>query len=128
MLWYPMPKSSPSNPTVVDLSPTDLAQAPNTPLLIDVRSGFEYLTGHAPEARNLSLPRLLLGLGIWQGFLPRWFRALSHDQPVAVICLTAHRSPIAAKQLVKSGFTMVYNITGGMVEWRRLLLKTRAKT
>jgi rhodanese-related sulfurtransferase len=46
---------------------------------------------------------------------------------VAVICLTAHRSPIAAQQLVKSGFTRVYNITGGMVEWRHLGLKTEAK-
>jgi len=122
-----MTQPSPSNPTVVDLSPTDLAQTPNAPLLIDVRSRLEYFTGHAPGARNLSLPRLLLGLGIWRGFLPQWFRALPHDQPIAVVCLTAHRSPIAAKQLVKSGFTAVYNITGGMVEWRRLGLKTAAK-
>ena len=121
-----MTQPSPSNPAVVDLSPIDLAQAPKAPLLIDVRSGLEYLTGHAPGARNLSLPRLLLGLGAWRGFLPQWFRALPQDQPVAVICLTAHRSPIAAKQLVKSGFTTVYNITGGMVEWRRLGLKTDA--
>jgi rhodanese-related sulfurtransferase len=122
-----MNQPSPSPSAVVDLSPTDLAQAPNAPLLIDVRSGLEYLTGHAPGAQNLSLPRLLLGLGIWRGFLPQWFRALPHEQPIAVVCLTAHRSPIAAQQLVKSGFTMVYNITGGMVEWRRLGLKTEAK-
>ena len=78
-----MTQPSPSNPAVVDPSPIDLAQAPKAPLLIDVRSGLEYLSGHAPGARNLSLPRLLLGLGAWRGFLPQWFRALPQDQPVA---------------------------------------------
>ena len=122
ILWYPMIQSSQSTPTVVDLSPADLAQAPNGTLLIDVRSGLEYFTGHAPGARNLSLPRILLGLGVSRWFLPQWFRELPPDQPIAVICLTAHRSPIAARQLLKAGFTTVYNITGGMVEWRRLSL------
>lgn len=35
--------------------------------------------------------------------LPEWFQQLSPDQAIAVICLTAHRSPIAAAQLVKAG-------------------------
>lgn len=122
-----MTQPSPSSPTVVDLSPIDLAQVPNAPLLIDVRSGLEYLSGHAPGARNLSLPRLLLGLGIARWLLPPWFRELPLSQPIAVVCLTSHRSPIAARKLVTSGFTTVYNVTGGMVEWRRLGLAIAAK-
>lgn len=122
-----MSTSSPLSQSVVNLSPTELAQLPNAPLLIDVRSGLEFLTGRAPGAKNLSLPRLLLGLGVSRWFLPPWFRELPPDQPIAVVCLTAHRSPIAAQQLVKSGFTTVYNVTGGMVEWRRLGLKVEAK-
>jgi rhodanese-related sulfurtransferase len=114
--------------TVLDLSPTELVHLSNSPLLIDVRSSMEYITGHAPGARNLSLPRILLGLGLSRWFLPQWFRELSHDQPIAVICLTAHRSPIVAKQLVQAGFATVYNITGGMMEWRRLGLKMELKT
>ncbi len=104
----------------VHISPTELTQLPDPPLLIDVRSGLEYLTGHAPGSKNLSLPRLWLGLGVAGWFLPQWFRDLPLDQPIAVVCLTAHRSPLAAQQLVKSGFTAVYNVTGGMLEWRRL--------
>jgi rhodanese-related sulfurtransferase len=115
-----MTYSSQSAPAVVDISPTDLAKVPNAPLVIDVRSALEYATGHASESRNLSLPRILLGLGVSRWFLPQWFRDLSPDQPIAVICLTAHRSPMAAKQLIKAGFSTVYNITGGMMEWRRL--------
>jgi rhodanese-related sulfurtransferase len=123
-----MSKLTSPNETVVDLSPTELTHLPDSPLLIDVRSSLEYSTGHAPNARNLSLPRILLGLGISRWFLPRWFQELSKDQAIAVICLTAHRSPIAARQLLKAGFTSVYNISGGMVEWRRLGLKTELKT
>jgi rhodanese-related sulfurtransferase len=115
-----MTQSSQSTPAVVDISPTDLAKASNAPLVIDVRSALEYRTGHVSGARNLSLPRILLGLGVSRRFLPQWFQELSPDQPIAVICLTAHRSPIAARQLIKAGFSTVYNITGGMMEWRRL--------
>ncbi|WP_287456248.1 rhodanese-like domain-containing protein [Leptolyngbya sp. UWPOB_LEPTO1] len=123
-----MSKLTSPNETVVDLSPTEFTHLPDSPLLIDVRSSLEYVTGHAPNARNLSLPRILLGLGISKWFLPQWFQELSKDQAIAVICLTAHRSPIAARQLLKAGFTRVYNISGGMVEWRRLGLKTELKT
>ncbi len=122
-----MSKSTSPDETVVNLSPTELTQRPDSPLLIDVHSSLEYATGHAPNARNLSLPRILLGFGISQRFLPQWFQELPKDQAIAVICLTAHRSPIAAKQLLKAGFTRVYNITGGMVEWHRLGLKTELK-
>jgi rhodanese-related sulfurtransferase len=40
-----------------------------------------------------------------------------------VICLTAHRSPIAAEFLRKEGFMQVFNMTGGMREWQKLQLK-----
>jgi len=100
-----MSKLTRPNETVVDLSPTELSHRPDSPLLIDVRSPLEYVTGHAPNARNLSLPRILLGLGISRWFLPRWFQALSKDQSIAVICLTTHRRPITARQLLKAGFS-----------------------
>lgn len=109
-------------PSFANISPQEFSQLFNPPLLIDVRSNFEYAMGHAPAAVNLSLPRILLGrIPLFRRWVwPEWFRNLPKHQPVAVICLTAHRSPIAAKQLVKSGFTTVLNVTGGMIEWRRL--------
>ncbi len=106
----------------INISPTEFTQLPNPPLLIDVRSGLEYVMFHAPNAINLNLIRILMGSNSWlsRRVLPQWFRELSQDQPIALICLTSHRSPIAAKQLAKAGFTKVYNITGGMREWQRL--------
>ena len=111
---------------VINISPSEFANLPEPPLLIDVRSKFEYGKFHAPGAINLSLPRLLMDiipiLRSW--FYPQWFRNLSKDEPVAVICLTSHRSLIAAEYLVKAGFTKVFNINGGMMEWQRLGLET----
>ncbi|MBR8826342.1 MAG: rhodanese-like domain-containing protein [Gomphosphaeria aponina SAG 52.96 = DSM 107014] len=109
-----------------NISPQEFAQLNQQPLLIDVRSKLEYLTGHAPKAINLSLPRILLGNIpiLRQRVLPEWFLNLPKDEPIAIICLSAHRSPIIAKELVKAGFTQVFNITGGMLEWRRLNMVT----
>jgi rhodanese-related sulfurtransferase len=55
-----------------------------------------------------------------QFVVPKWFRDLRKEQPIAVICLTAHRSPIAANSLLKMGFTKVLNVTGGMSQWWQL--------
>ncbi|MDY7013917.1 MAG: rhodanese-like domain-containing protein [Cyanobacteriota bacterium] len=114
------------NSSVTNISPQEFVQLLNPPLLLDVRSQLEYAAGHAPNAINLSLPRILLGRipGLRCWVLPNWFQNLPKDEPVACICLTAHRSPIAAVQLAEAGFTQVFNITGGMMEWRRLGLKT----
>ena len=110
---------------MTNISPQAFVQKSTLPLLIDVRSRFEYVRGHTPTALNLSLPRILLGrvpmLERW--VLPEWFCKLDKEQPIAVICLTAHRSPIAATQLAKAGFKQVFNITGGMMEWQRLGLE-----
>lgn len=111
---------------VIDLSPGEFHQLSNPPRLIDVRFQGEYNQFHAPNAVNLSLPRILMNNSPWlrRYVVPQWFQELPKDEPIALICLTAHRSPIAAKQLTKAGFTKVYNITGGMMEWWRLGLPT----
>ncbi len=110
-----------SQPQVIDLSPEEFIRLANPHRLIDVRSSFEYRMLHVPNALNLSLPRILMSSNSWlsRWVLPQWFRELPKDQPIALICLTAHRSPMAAQKLVKVGFTKVYNITGGMMAWKK---------
>lgn len=113
--------------SVTNISPQEFVALSNPPLLIDVRSNLEYKSGHAPNAVNLSLPRVLMGniplLRQWMW--PEWFQNLSPEREIAIICFTAHRSPIVAKQLAKWGFERVYNVTGGMVEWKKLGFETR---
>jgi rhodanese-related sulfurtransferase len=121
-----MKKQQPTASAVTNLSPLEYAHQPSPPLLIDVRSAIEYRLMHPVQAMNLSLPRLLFGTlpTLRQWVWPQWFQALSPEQPVAVICLTAHRSPIAALCLEKLGFVAVNNISGGLIEWRKLGLST----
>ncbi len=95
------------------------------PLLIDVRTRLEYLSGHAPGAINLSLDRILLGglipvLRRW--IWPDWLNQMPKDHPIAVVCLSAHRSPIAAKILTQLGLTEIFNLAGGMLRWNHLNL------
>lgn len=114
-----------SNP-ITHLSPEEFFNCAMAPKLIDVRTEIEYQHGHAPTAMNLSLHRLLMGqipfLRNW--LLPQWFQELDKSESIAVICLTAHRSPIAANHLAKLGFQQVFNITGGMMAWRKQGLPT----
>jgi rhodanese-related sulfurtransferase len=51
--------------------------------------------------------------------LPAWFRTLPKTEAIALICLTSHRSPIAAQHLAQKGFTTIFNITGGMMAWKK---------
>jgi rhodanese-related sulfurtransferase len=50
---------------------------------------------------------------------PEWFRQLPKTEAIAVVCLTSHRSPIAAQQLSKEGFTTIFNVTGGLMAWQK---------
>ncbi len=118
--------TSPS--TLTHLNPQEFMHLSHPPRLIDVRSQVEYRMFHAPTAINLSLPRILLGrLPGLKWLLPDWFRTLPKDEAIAVICLTAHRSPIVAEQLVKDGFQNVINISGGMMAWKESGLPTQSR-
>ena len=78
--------------------------------LIDVRTAWEYNWFHINGAANK--PELVYDVAA----LP----AISKQEPVIVICLTGHRSPLAAYRLKKQGFRKVYNLTWGMLAWKLL--------
>ena len=123
----PMASISSSRSHLVDLSPEEFVQLAQPLRLIDVRSRFEYNQFHAPDAINLSLPRILIGrMPILRNSLPQWFRQLPQETAIAVICLTAHRSPIAAQALLEMGFSQIFNISGGMMAWKKAGLPTQA--
>jgi rhodanese-related sulfurtransferase len=73
-----------------------------------VRTPLEFGWFHLPEARND--PNLLLETKSIEGVSP--------DQPMVIICMTGHRSPIVAYSLKKNGFKEVYNLTWGMLGWK----------
>ena len=74
--------------------------------LLDVRTPTEFALFHIPGAVNrpdaLAVPAAELGL--------------DPAKPVAVVCMTGHRSPFVAKKLAANGYD-ASNLTWGMLGW-----------
>lgn len=76
--------------------------------LIDVRTPLEYDWFHINDAVNK--PELLWDINA----LPD----INKEDPLIVICMSGHRSPLVAYRLKKLGFKQLYNLTWGMLGWK----------
>ncbi|WP_319470244.1 rhodanese-like domain-containing protein [uncultured Pseudodesulfovibrio sp.] len=97
---------------VSPLSPWELKQMVNenrAPLIIDVRTPGEFDSFHIPGAVNVPYPATLAELASV---------APDPTRPVAVVCMTGHRSPPVVSQLQQGGYTHVLNVTWGMAAWK----------
>lgn len=74
--------------------------------LIDVREEHEYNKEHIPGAQ-------LLPLGQIEGK----YMLLDPEDVIVLVCRSARRSGEAAVFLSEQGYTQVYNLVGGMLEW-----------
>lgn len=99
--------SKKTNLTAVEFS-EKINQLEN-PQLIDVRTPAEFEGGHLVNAINID----------WNenGFMNQ-ILALDKSKPVLIYCLSGGRSSSAAKELRKNGFKQVYEMEGGMMQWR----------
>lgn len=95
--------SSPKTPD--HLTARELYERYHQMLLLDVRTGWEYRWKHIPGAVRLQRQQIL--------------QQISKDQPIAVICLSGHRSVPVANWLSKQGYHKVYNLQGGFWRWLR---------
>ncbi len=79
-------------------------------VLLDVRTQREFQNGHIEHAGQLN-------------FYARDFRRrlllLPKDQPIYLYCNTGWRSNIAASFLIRNGYTNVYNLEHGIMEWEQ---------
>jgi len=90
-----------------------LRKGQNPGNLIDVRTKLEFNWFHIDGAVNR--PDI-----IWD---PDQYKEKNLDEPIVVICMSGHRSPIVAHQLQKRGYTHVYNLTWGMLGWKLFGMK-----
>jgi hydroxyacylglutathione hydrolase len=79
------------------------------PLVIDVRTGHEWNTGHIEGAMHIAL-----------GELAKRSAEIPRERGVATICESGYRSALAASVLARAGVDRVSNITGGMTALRQL--------
>lgn len=79
-------------------------------VLLDVRTENEFKSGHIANAGQLNFyapdfrERLLL--------LPK-------DQPIYLYCLTGSRSKAAAQFLAQNGYSKIFNLQRGIMEWNQ---------
>ena len=88
----------------------DLISSTKDLVVVDVREPYEYCdaAGHIPGALNYPLS---------SGVLEARFEELPKDGPVLVVCRSGGRSNQAANFLDSKGFSMVYDMMGGMSAW-----------
>ncbi len=92
------------------LTPAGLTQLINreNALLFDVSSIQDYEKGHIPGSRHVAMSQ----------FDPESKElAKVRELPVAIVCRSGQTAGMAAKRLVKVGFSQVYLLDGGVRAW-----------
>jgi len=74
-------------------------------VIIDVREPFEWAMGTLPDSVLIKL-----------GSLPDKLDELEGDRAILLVCRSGNRSGVAAEYLVRRGFGVVANLTGGLVD------------
>ncbi|KAJ1382725.1 Rhodanese-like domain-containing protein [Ochromonadaceae sp. CCMP2298] len=77
--------------------------------IIDIRTPSEYLDGHIPNVPNIDFRNAQ--------FIEQ-ISMIEKDQPIIIHCASGGRSKTAANQLIKIGFSKVYDYEGGFYDWK----------
>ena len=98
------------NPATIQVSSQEFNQliSEKEGVLLDVRTQREFLNGHIENAGQLNFYALNFR---------RRLLLLPKEQPIYLYCNTGYRSDKAADFLIKNGYTQVYNLQQGIMEW-----------
>lgn len=83
-------------------------QQDTTAVIIDVRTEEEYEGGHLSNAKNIVFA---------DGFDDN-IKQLDKSKTILLYCLSGGRSAAALARMRAAGFTKVYNLKGGITQWR----------
>jgi rhodanese-related sulfurtransferase len=93
------------------VSPADFAAAvklPNT-ALVDVRTPAEYASGHLAGSVNIDVEAADFATKV---------STLDKTKTYAVYCRSGNRSKVAMSMMVQLGFSSVYDLAGGINNWK----------
>lgn len=77
--------------------------------LVDVRSSSEYQDGHIAFAQNIDFNSPTFDEDILK---------LDKSKPVILYCKSGGRSARCSKKLLAAGFIKIYELKGGITQWR----------
>ena len=78
--------------------------------LVDVRTPEEFEVGHIINASNIDYKNAAFEKNI---------ESLDKDKPVMVYCRSGRRSARSCEILREKGFTKVYDLSGGILQWQK---------
>ncbi|MDG1052444.1 MAG: rhodanese-like domain-containing protein [Flavobacteriaceae bacterium] len=90
-------------------------QIVNNVQLVDVRTSEEFNAGHIEGAINIDFKN--------EELFYQLFKGLDKKNPVYVYCRSGNRSKKSADKLLELGFSKVYDLKGGYIEWNLNELK-----
>jgi rhodanese-related sulfurtransferase len=79
-------------------------------LVLDVRDEKEFDNGHILGAKNIPVLKLKERIGELERY---------RDKPIVVVCGSGKRSATGCAVLGAREFAQAYNLTGGMMAWRK---------
>jgi rhodanese-related sulfurtransferase len=94
--------------TVPLLKETELQKNTDNYVILDTREPEEFVVSHIPGAQ----------LAGYDEFDPALVQDWPKDQKILVYCSVGYRSERIGEQLQEMGFTEVYNLYGGIFEWK----------
>ena len=77
--------------------------------LIDVRTPEEYEEGHLANSQNIDY---------YSDTFEEEIMKLDKSKPVLVYCKSGNRSGKCTKKMEEAGFVKIYDMEGGIVEWK----------
>jgi rhodanese-related sulfurtransferase len=107
-----------SGPSVSPQQAINLINSENG-VFVDLRDAADFKQGHIVEAMNIPATKLASRMAELEKY---------RERPVVLVCKMGQQSGAAGKQLKAGGFSQVYKMTGGMMEWTNLQLPTVRKS
>ncbi|WP_298555128.1 rhodanese-like domain-containing protein [uncultured Algibacter sp.] len=101
-----------TNKNVTNLSPEELKQIlinNDSIQLVDVRKPTEYVAGHIPKA---------ISINYFSNDFAKSIGKLNNKKPVYIYCRSGKRSGKSVIEFKKAGFTKIYNLKGGILNWQ----------
>ena len=101
---------SSSNEATKKVDPVEFSEVIAQPgvIILDVRTPEEFNAGHIPNAININVAGVDFASEVSK---------LDKNATVAVYCQSANRSAVATNEMAELGFTDMYDMQGGIIDW-----------
>ena len=95
---------------LIEVSPDEFKEKSKNLTILDIRTPKEFEQGYIEGAVNINY--------FDKSFLEQVSK-FDKNKPIFIYCRSGNRTASASKKLLKSGFTEIYDLKGGIISWAR---------